>query len=525
MKKKVILGDDAKMQILDGARLLYQAVSTTLGPKGQNAVIEAYGEPVVTHDGVTVARAIDVASKDAPGVRVGIEMIKSSSSRTNDNVGDGTTSSTILAYHLIQGGMSMIRDGKNPMILRRELDVATQKVLSKLKDLSEPVKTEKSAIEIATISSENKDVGEQVGKMFHKLGKDGLVAIEMGTKPETEYEIVEGYTFDRGFASQYMVDDQRTQTSTLDKTKVLLAHQVITAADVMPLLQQLYQAGEDQVFIIADDFKSDFIDQALLQKSQMNIIAVKAPGFGDQRTEMLKDISKLTGAVLFGTTQPRKLSTATTADFGTCGKVVVSLKETVLTGTADVSEYIEELTTKLDKTKTEFERNKIEKRIAKLRSKVGQIRVGGHTEMEAEERKYLIDDAVAAVEAALKDGIVPGGGTTYIELSRHLDGSTDGERLLKEALLAPFQVLATNAGLRHGKLIENLKEHGKGYDIMMEPDEDGNLPLIDLKEHGVIDPAMVIRQAVTNASSVAGSALTTGVLIVNDEEDEDEEDE
>lgn len=519
--KKTVIFEEAKEQILEGAELLYRAVSTTLGPKGQNVVIEAYGEPIVTHDGVTVAKSIDVSSKDRPGVRIGIEMIKASSSKTNDNVGDGTTSSTILAYHLIDEGIKLVANGKNSMILRRELEEASLEALAELKKLAEPIKTEKATIEVATLSSENAEVGRQVGRMYHKLGKNAMVAVDIDQAlSETKYEVVEGYSFDRGLISPLLVKDSRTQTTTVEEPAVLVVHQIVAGKDVAKLTQEVYQSGKDTMVIIADDFKDDFIVGCLEMRDIMTVVGIKAPGFGERRPELLKDIATLCGTKVFGTGFPDALSTVKIADLGFCEKVVSSNDETVITGGANVSEYIKDLEAKLKTLKGEFDKEKLERRIANLRAQVGQIHVGGHTEMAAEELKMLIDDAVAATEAALKDGIVPGGGTTYVELSKRLTGSTDGSNILREALLSPFKVLMTNSGERYGKKLEELEEFGKGFDVM------GDGSLVDLKEHGIIDPVLVIRQAITNAVSVAGSALTTGVLIVNEKtEDEDEDDE
>lgn len=524
MKKQVIFGDEAKEQILEGAELLYRAVSTTLGPKGQNGVIEAFGEPIVTHDGVTVAKSIELGKeyKNRPGVRVGVEMIKSSSSKTNDNVGDGTTSSTILAYHLINEGRKLEESGKNPMILRRELEEAKDAVLEELKKLSSPLKTEKATIEIATIASENPEIGREVGKMYHTLGKNAMVAVDLDqSKSKTEYIVVEGYTFDRGVISPLFIKDSRTQTTTLENPKVLVAHQMISRKDVSDLMQEVYQAGHDAMVIIADDFKQDFVESALAVSSQMLIVGIKAPAFGEARPQMLTDIAKLCSTRVFGKGFPEKLSECKLEDLGICEKIVTTNDETVITGTADVSEHIKDLEAKFKTLKSELDKQKMEKRLAQLRAKVGEIHVGGNTEMEAEERKYLIDDAVAATEAAIKEGIVPGAGTTYIELAKRLKLTTDGANVLKDALYAPFKVLLTNSGERYGKKLEELTEFGKGFDVL------GGSEPVDLKEHGIIDPVLVIKQAITNAVSVAGSALTCGVLIVNEktEEDEDDEDE
>lgn len=518
MKKQVITGQEAKDQLLEGAKLLFEAVSTTLGPKGQNAVIEAYGEPIVTHDGVTVAKSIDSVKGLSPGARVGIEMIKSSSSRTNDNVGDGTTSSTILAYHLMSNGMERISAGINAMVLRRQLDQAAKEALAILPDLAEPLKTKKQTIEVATISCENSEMGEKIGSMYHELGKDAMVVVELGSKPEIEYEIVEGYTFDRGLYSPAFVTDSRTQSATVKNPAILLAHQTITMRDVAQLGAELYNAGKDSLVIIASEFKNDFIDDVLIASDQLEVICVKAPGFGDNRIELMKDIAALTGTEVVGEKLPKKIANLKPSDLGTCEELVSSLNETVITGGKDVSEYIGTLQAKIGQAKGDFDRSKIEKRIAQLRARVGHIRVGGNTEMEAEERKYLVDDAVAATEAALKDGIVPGGGTTYIEISRRLSDATEGHKLLKEALKTPFQVLMTNAGERWGKKLEELTEFGKGFDVM------GTGEVVDLKEHGVIDPVLVIKQTITNATSVAGSALTTGVIISLEKDKDDGKD-
>lgn len=518
MKKLIITGDEAKEQLLEGAHILYDAVSTTLGPKGQNGVIQAYGEPIVTHDGVTVAKSIENVHGASPGAQVGIEMIKSSSSKTNDNVGDGTTSSTILAYHLMDKGMERIKAGKNAMVLRRELDVASTDALELLKELSTPIKTEKETQEIATISSENADIGKEVGHMYHELGKDGMVVVEIGTKPVIEYEIVEGYSFDRGLINPMQITEGRTQTTTLKNPAILVAHNTLSEKDVRPLIQEVYDSGKDYLVIVCNDLKNDLMEAALRSMNQdFQIIGIKAPGFGDNRAELMKDLAAITGTEAVGNLLPKKVENLTAKDLGTCDELVVTLDETVITGGSNVKEYIKDLEAKVKATKGEHDKNKIEKRIGQLHAKVGQIRVGGNTEMEAEERKYLVDDAVAATEAALKDGIVPGGGTTYVELSKRLDGSTDGHKLLKEALEYPFKILMQNAGERSGQKLEQLTEFGKGFDVL------GDGSLVDLKEHGIIDPVMVIKQAITNAVSVAGSALTTGVLICNKKEKEDTE--
>lgn len=510
MKKQVIFAEEAREQIREGAELLYKAVSSTLGPKGLNVVIEAYGEPIVTHDGVTVAKSIEVGKqyKHKPGVRVGVEMIKASSSQTNDKVGDGTTSSTILAYHLIDAGLQKEANGKNPMVLRRELDAAKDKVLQELDNLSEHITTEKQSIEVATISSEDKGIGREVGKIYHKLGKNAMVTVEIDKSlSATEYDLKEGYTFERGLISPILIEDSRTQTTTLENPAIFIASQELNARDAEALVLDVYQSGKDSMVIFAEGFKQDLIDAAINVRSEIKVALVKAPGFGGQRPLLLTDLAKITGTRVFGKGFPEKVNEVKAEDLGSVGKVVVTLDETVITGTHDVTEHIKDLNAQLAKEKGEHDKQKLEKRIGQLSAKVGNIRVGGHTEMEAEERKYLIDDAVAATEAALKDGIVPGGGTTYIELARRLTDTSDGADILRDALYAPFKVLMTNSGERYGPKLEQLTKFGQGFDVMADGE------LVDLKEHGIIDPVMVIKQAIQNSVSVAGRVLTSGALI------------
>jgi chaperonin GroEL len=515
MKKKIITGDKAKEELLEGAKLLYDAVSTTLGPLGQNAVIEAFGEPIVTHDGVTVAKSIEDILDASSGARVGVEMIKASSSKTNDNVGDGTTSSTILTYHLMNGGLELIKKGYNGMKLRRELEVASTEALAILDQVTEPITTEKATIEIAKISSEDPIVGEQVGKMYHELGKDAVVAVEIGTKANTEYKVIKGYHLDRGLLDPSMITDTRTQTANIDNPLILLVDGVVGSSDITNIFAEIYENGHDSVVVVADDFKKDLLEATYRQRGSFDIIGIKAPGFGDQRKELLLDLAAILGAKL---TNP-SVQSFEYSDLGTCDNLIASPKEVVITGLSDVKERVTELENRLEKTTGEFDKKKIEKRIAALNAKVGEISVGGNTEMEVEERKYLIDDAVAAVEAALRDGIVPGGGTTYLHIANRLQGLSEGHKLLQAALLEPFKVLMTNAGERAGLRLKELTDgqawFGTGYDIM------GTMEIVDLKEHGVIDPAMVIKQAITNAVSVAGSALTTGVIITNEKEKDD----
>lgn len=511
--KKQIIKEDAKAQLLKGAKLLYDAVSTTLGPMGENAVIQAYGEPVVTHDGVTVAKSIDIDDEEAPGARLGVEMIKVSSSKSNDNVGDGTTTSTVLAYHLINEGMVKIQAGKNSQVLRKEIKSAADGVIAELDKITKQVDTLEKCINIATISSENDEIGKIVGEMYHKLGKEAMVTVEVGAKTEIEHEIVEGYTFDKGVISPHMITDTRTQSTTVVNPVILVSSKAVGLADIGHLVEYLYNDGHDSIVVIAEDVKQDLLASSISSRGAFNVIGIKAPAFGENRIEILKDIAILTGTKVYdGKTK------LTVPELGTCEKIITTHNETIITGGSDVSKRVSELEALIDTKDSEYEKEKIKRRIAQLRAKVGVIRVGGLTEMAAEETKHLVDDAVAATEASLKEGYVPGGAVTYLRLADTIKEKTDGAEVLKTALQYPFRVLMENCGHRPGLKMKELEGANPemGFDAFTGE-------MVDLIDKGIIDPTMVVKQAITNSVSVAGSVLTAGVLVVNKKEKSDEE--
>lgn len=487
--RKVLIGDDARDCILAGAKLLHDAVSVTLGPKGQNAVIETYGDPLVTHDGITVARHVDIEDRTQPGLSAGVNFIKASSARTNTTVGDGTTTSTVLAYALLEKGINKIKLGKNPMTLRKELEEASKIVLDKLETISEKIETQEKMTQIATLSAENQEIGKIVGEMYYKLGKDAHISCELGNKSHIEYEITKGYSFETGIVSPYMITNVEKREATVENPAVLVKRGTIELKSVGETVKTLYQDGKDSLVVIADDFAQDLINYALQTRNDFKIICIKAPGFGDTRDQYLADISALCGTTVDG-------------EVGTCEKITSDYEQTVIKGGADVTEHI----AKLKGATNELGEELLRQRISRLKSSIGVIRVGADTEIKAEELLHLVEDAIAATRAAINKGVVPGGATTYIELSKELDGKTDGSALLKEALSAPFRKLMENAGERGGVQLENIKEFGKGFDVMSGK-------IVDLKEKGIIDPTLVVNQAVTNAVSIAGSALTTGVLI------------
>lgn len=513
--KKQVIKEDAKKQLLQGAKILYDAVSTTLGPMGENAVIQTYGEPMVTHDGVTVAKSIDIDIDDSPGARMGVEMIKVSSSKSNENVGDGTTSSTILSYHIIDKGMLKLSTGKNSQVLRKELESAAKQALNRLSEIAEEVDTEEKAVNIATISSESQEVGDIVGKMYFNLGKDAMVTVDFGKKTDIEHEIIEGYSFDRGVLYPHMITDKSTNSTKIENPVIFISERPVALADVKDLIAGAYAEGHDEFVIIVDDIKKDLEAFAIQQRGTMDIIVIRAPGFGERRLELLNDIAQFVGAKVYKGAEPLGLS-----DLGTCDKLMATDKETVITGGKDVSKHIKALQVRMDNEESEYEKQKLAQRIGQLRARIGVIKVGGFTEMAAEETKHLVDDAVAATEAALKEGYVPGGGTTYIELSKAITDNTDGAEVLKAALEQPFRILMENCGQRPGVRIKELDQQkfGMGFDAMSGK-------MVDLKKAGIIDPVLVIKQAIINAVSVAGQVLTAGVLVANKKEKDEEEEE
>lgn len=510
--KKRIIKEGVKQQLLEGARILHDAVSTTLGPKGENAVIQTYGEPLVTHDGVTVANSIEIEAEDASAI--GLEMVKVSSNKNNDNVGDGTTSATILAYNIVKEGMHFIDSGKNSMILRKEIEVAALEAMEELDRISKPVTTEKEAINIATISSQDEAVGKTVGKLFHKLGKGAQVSIERAEKLGVESKIVEGYTFNNGLSYPHMVRDKKTQSTTLDSPAILVSSKPLGMSDIATITQKLYSDGIDQILLITDELKGDLVVESQRNKGKFDIIAVRAPGFGDNRLELLEDIAKLCNTKVYNGSQ-----SFIVADLGCCDKVIASQTETVIYGGEDVSEYVKELEVKLKEETSEYEKEKLIKRIAALRSQIGILKVGALTEMADDELKRLVDDAVSSTESAMKEGYVPGGGMTYIQLSKAIKGDSDGAKTLREALHAPFRVLMDNSGEQAGVVLKSLENEPFGMGMNVLTGE-----IVDLVKDGVIDSTSVIKNALKNSVSVAGSILTSGVAVLNEKEKHEEED-
>ncbi len=527
MAKKVFYDEDARRRVLEGARILYEAVKTTMGPKGRNVVIsKSYGSPTVTHDGVTVAKGVEIADIDDEtlGYKVGAELIKQAANKMNDVAGDGTTTVTVLTYHILNEANKLIAAGHNPMLLRKGLESAAEDVIKTLDSLKEDISGKSSRVaEVATISASDAEIGKLIADVIEKVGKDGVVTVEEGQGLDLESEVVEGFTFDRSFISPYMVTDTARMEAVLDKPHIIVTDKKISSLqEFLPVLEQIAQTGKKEIVIIAEDIEGEPLATLVLNKLKgvLNVVAVKAPSFGDRRKDTLQDIAILTGGTYIDADQP--FDNVQVSDIGTARKVIVTKDETTIIegagSVAEVKNRIAQITTQIENTTSDYDRENLEKRRAALNGKVAVIKVGGATETEIEEKKFRVDDAVAAVKAALDEGIVSGGGVTLINVSTAIKSDakedatvTAGKTILGNALEQPFRILLTNAGLNADEWLPQVKKAKAGQGVNVnEPTK-----LVDLKSAGVVDPARVTKEAVQNAVSIAGTAITMGALVVD----------
>ncbi|HVC36734.1 MAG TPA: chaperonin GroEL [Candidatus Dormibacteraeota bacterium] len=526
MAKKVFYDDDARRRVLAGAEVLYNAVKTTMGPKGRNVVIsKAYGNPTVTHDGVAVAKGVELADVDDEtlGYKVGAELIKQAASKMNDVAGDGTTTVTVLTYHILNEANKLIAAGHNPMLLRKGLETAAHDVISKLSSLSEDIQGKKSRVaEVATISAGDTEIGNLIADVIDKVGKDGVVTVEEGQGLQLESEVVEGFTFDRGFVSPYMVTDTARMEAVYNKPAIVITDKKISSIqEFLPLLEKLAQAGKKDLVLIAEDVEGEALGTLILNrlKGVFNTVAIKAPAFGDRRRDILNDIAILTGAEVISDDLGHSFETVDLSVVGAARKVIVTKDETtIIEGDGSLTEVgsrIKQINSQVASATSEYDKENLEKRRAALSGKVAVIKVGGATETEIEEKKFRVDDAVAAVKAALDEGIVPGGGVTLINLAGDIktsgtDSFAAGAQILKNALEQPFRILLTNAGLNADEWLPQVRsaKAGQGVDV--------NNParLVDLKAAGIIDPTRVTKEALQNAVSIAATASTMGALVV-----------
>ena len=522
MAKQVFYGDEAREKVLAGAKTLADAVKTTMGPKGRNVVIsKSYGGPNVTHDGVTVAEAIDLPeNEDNLGEKVGAELIKQAAKKMNKAAGDGTTTVTVLTYEILKEANRLIAAGHNPMELRKGVEKAGAQVLSELNKIAEPVDGKNDLItEVASISAGDTEIGKLIASVISRIGKDGVVSVEAGQGLAMESEITEGFTFDRGYVSAYMATDTNRMEAVYDKPAIIITDKKISSAqEMLPLMEKLVASGKKDIVLIAEDVEGEALGILILNrlKGALNTVAVKAPSFGDRRKEVLQDIATLTGASVITSDQGMTFDNVGLEVVGSARKVIVAKDNTtIIEGAGDkttISQRIDQIKTQAGVATSDYDREQLDKRAAALSGKVAVIKVGGATETEIDEKKYRVDDAVAAVKAALLEGIVPGGGVTPINLASKITGDSAGAEIMRNTLLMPFKQLATNAGLNAEALLAQVQEAKPGYGVDVANYQG---KLIDLKKAGVVDPAMVTYQAIQNAVSIASTAMTMGALVVD----------
>lgn len=529
MAKKIFYAGEARDKVLSGAKQLYDAVKVTFGPKGQNVVIEkSYGNPTITHDGVTVAEAVDLGSTEANlGEQIGAKLIKSAAQKLNKVAGDGTTTVTVLTYNILNEANKLIAAGVNPMELRKSIEQAGHEIVQKINQTAEKIAgDDKKVAEVATISAGDPEIGKLIADVISKIGKDGIVTVEAGQGLEMEQEIVEGFSYDKGYSSPFFVTDVNRQEAIFDKPLILLTDKKISSSsEILPVLEKVAQSGHKDLVIIAEEVSGEALSLLVLNKLKgvFNSLVLKAPAFGDRRKEILEDIAVLTGAIVISEDKGMKLEDAEISALGSAKKIIATKdSSTIISGAGKqsaVSDRIELIKSQANLATSDYDREQYEKRAAALSGKVAVIKVGGATETEIDEKKYRVDDAVAATKAALEEGIVTGGGVTLVNLADQLEEKDAGAKIVKNALKTPLLHILENAGLNAQALlaaVENAKP-GQGINVM-EPEKG----LQDLKKAGVIDPARVTREAVQNAISIAATAITMGALIVEIPEKEDQ---
>lgn len=525
MAKKVFYDEDARARVLAGAKILYNTVKTTMGPKGRNVVIgKSYGGPSVTHDGVTVAKSIDIdeADDETLGFKVGAELIKQAANKMNDVAGDGTTTVTVLTYHILNEANKLIAAGHNPMLLRKGLERAASEIIKELGKLADDIRGDKKRIaEVATISAGDEAIGKLIADVMEKIGPNGVVTVEEGRGLELESEVVEGFTVQRGFVSPYMVTDAKRMEAVYDKPAIVVTDKKVSSAqEFVPLLEMIAQTGKKDLVLIADDVDGEALSLLVLNrlKGAFNTLAIKAPSDKD----VLYDIAALVGAKVITEDTGMTFDNVGSDVIGSARKVIATKDLTTIVegegSKAAVSARVDQIELEIDNATSDYTKKNLQKRHAALTGEVAVIKVGGATETEIEEKKYRVDDAVAAVKAALAEGIVPGGGVTLVNLacgykhSNSKDASVlAGEDLLIHALEQPFRILLSNSGLNADEWLPQVKKAKAGQGINVNhPNE-----LLDLKSAGVVDPVRVTKEALQNAASIAGTAMTMGALVVD----------
>jgi chaperonin GroEL len=527
MAKQLIFSEEARRRLSFGMETLAEAVATTLGPKGRNVALDKkFGSPTITHDGVTVAKEIEL---EDPFENMGAQLLKEAATKTNDIAGDGTTTSTVLAHSIVVEGMKNLAAGSNPMLLKRGIEAATKLVAEKINQQAIEVTTKADIANVASISAQDRTIGELIAEVMDKVGKDGVITVEESRGLEFETEYVEGMQFDRGYISAYFISDPEHMEATIDEPYILIYDKKISAAqDIVPLLEKMVQVGKRELIIIAEDVDGEALATLVLNKlrGMLNVVAVKAPGFGDRRKAMLGDIAALTGGAVISEETGRKLESATISDLGRAEKVVVTKDDTTVVGgkgeSSEIKGRIEQIRVEIEKSTSDYDREKLQERLAKLSGGVAIIRVGAATETELKEKKHRVEDALSATRAAVEDGIVPGGGVALINAMEALNtlkvDSEDakvGVNIVRKALEMPMRKIAENAGKDGSVVLDGVRRAQKskknlkiGFDVISEE-------YVDMVNAGVIDPAKVTRGALENAASIAAMILTTEALITD----------
>ncbi len=532
MAKQLIFSEEARRSLKRGVDKVADAVSTTLGPKGRNVALDKkFGAPTVTHDGVTVAKEIEL---DDPFENMGAQLLKEAATKTNDIAGDGTTTATVLAQNIVNEGLKNVAAGANPMLLKRGIEAATKKVAESIRAMSVPINTKEEIAAVASISAQDATIGNLIADVMDKVGKDGVITVEESRGLEFETEYVEGMQFDRGYISAYFVTSPDTMESVIQDAYILIYEKKISAAqDIVPILEKLLQIGKRELVIIAEDIDGEALATLVLNKlrGMLNVLAVKAPGFGDRRKAMLQDIAVLTGGTVISEDTGRKLETVSLNDLGRAGKVASTKDDTtIIDGAGDekaIKGRIAEIKVEIDNSTSDYDREKLQERLAKLSGGVAVIRVGAATETELKERKHRVEDALSATRAAVEEGIVPGGGVALVNAVRALDDlklnyddETTGVAILRRALEAPMKKISANAGQDGAVIIQQVRREQDakknariGYDVISGE-------FVDMIEAGIIDPAKVTRGALENAASIAAMILTTEALVTDIKEPE-----
>lgn len=525
MAKEIKFSEDARSKMLKGVDKLANTVKSTIGPKGRNVVLEqSYGSPTITNDGVTIAKAIDLEDHFE---NMGAKLVSEVASKTNDIAGDGTTTATVLTQAIVNEGMKNVTAGANPVGIRRGIELATKAAVDALHEMSHTVESKSDIAQVASISSANEEVGKLIADAMEKVGNDGVITIEESKGIDTSLDVVEGMQFDRGYLSQYMVTDNDKMEADLDNPYILLTDKKISnIQEVLPLLQSIVQQGRP-LLIIADDVDGEALPTLVLNKIRgtFNVVAVKAPGFGDRRKAMLQDIATLTGATVITDDLGLQLKDTTVEQLGSAGKVTVTKENTTIVegaGNKDkIAERVEQIKKQISETTSDFDREKLQERLAKLSGGVAVIKVGAATETELKERKYRIEDALNATRAAVEEGFVPGGGTALVNvigkvaaLEEEGDVQT-GINIVKRALEEPVRQIAENAGLEGSVIVEKLKEQKPGVGFNAATNE-----WVDMVEAGIVDPTKVTRSALQNAASVSALLLTTEAVVADKPEPE-----